>query len=105
MNFDPVEPTMVLDFSGMNNIEIMATVVHQFGHALGLGHAVMKPEHWKTLKPYVDMRSMISDCGALTVKDLEDQWTGKNLKRSIVNYDEDSIMKQRYPPQCHVQYF
>ena len=87
---------MVLDFRGMDDIKIMATVVHQFGHALGLGHALMKPEHWKNLKPYMDLYAMMSDCGAPTMEDLEDQWTGKNLKRSIVNYDEDSIMKHRY---------
>ena len=95
-DFDPLEPTMVLNFSNMNDSEIMATVIHQFGHALGLGHALMKPEHWNTLKPYVHLRTMMNSCGVSTKEDLEDQWTGKKLKITIVNYDQDSIMAQRY---------
>ena len=80
----------------MSNNEIMATVIHQFGHALGLGHALMKPDDWNALKPFLDLHRMMSSCGASTEENLEDQWTGKKLKRSTVNYDEDSIMKHRY---------
>ena len=80
----------------MNDSEIMATVIHQFGHALGLGHALMKSEHWNTFKSYVHLRTMMSDCGASNGGDLEDQWTGNKQKSSNVNYDEDSIMKHRY---------
>lgn len=97
--YDPVEPTMVLDFSNMSAREIMGTVIHQFGHALGLGHALMKPDDWKALQPYVNVHTMKSTCGALNEEDLEDQWTGKKQKRSTVNYDEDSIMKFRYREQ------
>ena len=86
---------MVLNFNNMNDSEIMATVIHQFGHALGLGHALMEPEHWNTLKSYVHLPTMMSDCGASSEEDLEDQWTGKKQKSRNVNYDEDSIMKHR----------
>ena len=87
---------MVLDFSKMNDSEIIATVNHQFGHALGLGHALIKTDHWKAIIPYIDLCKMMGSCGALTEEDLEDQWTGKRQKRSTVNYDDYSIMKCRY---------
>ena len=87
---------MVLDFADMNDDQIKSTVIHQFGHALGLGHALMKPEDWTVLKPYLNLRKMMKSCGTETLEDLEVQWTGKNLSRSVVNYDEESIMGYRY---------
>ena len=87
---------MILDFSNMSDNDIMSTVIHQFGHALGLGHALMNPEHWKALKPYLDLHAMMADCCAPTEKDLKAQWTGKNQKRTTINYDEDSVMQHRY---------
>jgi hypothetical protein len=43
---------MSLNFQNMNMQEIKATVVHQFGHALGLGHALMKPDDWEHVQHY-----------------------------------------------------
>ena len=92
------EPTMILDFTDMNDDQIKSTVLHQFGHALGLGHALMKPEDWTVLKPYLNVNEMMKSFATenLTLEDFEVQWTGKNMKNSVVNYDDESIMGYRY---------
>ena len=87
---------MVLNFSNMNSKRIKATILHQFGHALGLGHALMTPEDWKELKPHVDLREMMDFYGSPTREAFEVQWTGKGLSEDVVNYDKGSIMQYRY---------
>ena len=91
------EPTMSLNFMNMNMQEIKAMVVHQFGHALGLGHALMKPEEWDGIKQYVDVRKMAKACHDEEYEDaFVNQWTGVGLRAKVqVNYDEKSVM--RYP--------
>ena len=79
----------------MNDDETKATVIHQFGHALGVGHALMKPKDWKALKPYVHLDSMMKSHGVSSERDFQIEWTGKKLKLSVVNYDEESVMGYR----------
>jgi hypothetical protein len=80
---------MSLDFSNMTDEEIKATIVHQFGHALGLGHTLMKPDVWEELKPYWN-QELLSN-----VEEFEIAWTGKGLEDGVVNYDEKSVMQYR----------
>ena len=84
------EPTMVFNFNNMSGEEIKATVIHQFGHALGLGHALMRFDDWSNLKPNVDMQAMMRICGALNEEHLEDVLTGDD-----VNHDMKSVMVYR----------
>lgn len=94
MGYDDHGPTMVLNFSNMESSEeIEATIIHQFGHALGLGHALMKPSDWKVLKDFVDQEKMMKSYGLQGVDDFEVQWTGKGMDKAEVNYDEESIMQ------------
>ena len=79
----------------MSDDATKANVLHQFGHSLGLGHALMKPMVWKVLKPYVHIDSMMTSYCVSNVKDLKVLWTGKMLKQSVVNYDEESVMGYR----------
>ena len=98
-------PTMSLNFGSMDMSDIRATVVHQFGHALGLGHALMRPEEWGMIKPHLNIRKMISNNGVREEEDLMLQWTGrwqkelewrgKQLMGGVVNYDQESIMQYR----------
>ena len=83
---------MNLNFSDMNDEEIKATIVHQFGHALGLGHALMRPKVWEVLKPYLNI-GMITT--SISMEDFEVHWTGKGLDDNVVNYDEKSVMRYR----------
>ena len=82
---------MNLNFSDMNDEEIKATIVHQFGHALGLEHALMRPNVWEVLKPYLNVGMITTSI----TKDFEVHWTGKGLNDSVVNYDEGSVMRYR----------
>ena len=90
------KPTMILNFSNMNSEMIKATILHQFGHALGLGHALMKPEVWEWLRPHVNLTAMMAFYGSPSLEAFEVQWTGKGLSGDVVNYDEGSIMQYRY---------
>jgi hypothetical protein len=83
---------MRLNFSNMSDEEIKATIVHQFGHALGLGHTMMKPDVWEELKPYCDLKLMNTKSN---VEEYEFAWTGKRLEDGEVNYDEKSVMEYR----------
>ena len=69
-------PTMVLNFSGMNDKEIKATIAHQFGHALGLGHVLIKPEDWNDIKPYLNIEEMMKSLGIQKEEDLDVELTG-----------------------------
>jgi hypothetical protein len=83
------KPTMNLNFSTMSDEEIKTTIIHQFGHALGLGHALIKPDDWKVLRFYLNMGTLKArSC----VDDSKVEWTGKGLEADVVNYDEKSVM-------------
>ena len=73
-------------------------VIHQFGHALGLGHALMKPNEWKSIKEYVDVLKMGMACHVENdEKAFMRQWTGTGVRTSVeVNYDEKSVMQYWY---------
>ena len=90
------EPTMGLNFANMSQKEIKMTIIHQFGHALGLGHALMKPQYWEAIKKFVDVNVMMRSYGVNSLADFETQWTGNGLGENEVNYDEESVMGYRY---------
>ena len=92
---DKSKPTMTLDFSRMNGEAIKGTVVHQFGHALGLGHALMRPEDWEVLKEYLNVQQMCDFHNLPSVEEFQMQWTGKGHDPATINYDEGSIMAYR----------
>ena len=91
---DSSEPTMVFDFSAFDSYTIKHAIVHQFGHALGLGHALMSLKDWSTLKKYVDVKEMMRSYGVESEEHFEVEWTGKDL--SGVNHDTNSVMQYTY---------
>ena len=92
---DEAQPTMCLNFSNMNDEQIKAIIVHQFGHALGLGHSLMKPRDWKVLKPYLNLE-MMTNTLSCNLEDLDVMWTGEGLDEDVVNYDKQSVMQYRF---------
>jgi hypothetical protein len=82
----------------MNIQEIKATVVHQFGHALGLGHALMKPDDWLRVQDYVDVDKMVKETYYQCEEDaFVRYWTGMGVMDEgvVVNYDEKSVMRYK----------
>lgn len=89
-------PTMVLNFSNMNSGEIKATIAHQFGHALGMGHTLMRQDKWEGLKPYLKVEEMMRHHGSDSLEDFEVLWTGKGMNNDEINFDEKSVMRYTY---------
>lgn len=82
---------MVLNLSDMTPQEIDATIIHQFGHALGLGHALIKKEEWDVLEEYVNAGEIKGSFGLPVEQDFEMLWTGVGAKAAC-NYDGNSVM-------------
>ena len=55
------EPTMWLDLSKGSDRYKEHLVVHEFGHALGLGHEHQRSDFWKCIAPYLDKTEMEKD--------------------------------------------
>ena len=89
------KPTLFLNFRKLDNYAIRATVVHEFGHVLGLGHEHQHPSYWHAIKKFLSLDKMKKD---LNVKDEEFlyQWTCRDRDQTksaiISDYDEESVM-------------
>ncbi len=81
---------MFLDLSHMGATEIKATIVHQFGHALGLGHALMTKNDWEVLKICVYPSNIKGSLGLQGDEDFLTQWIGERV--SNVSHDKASVM-------------
>ena len=83
-------PNMWLDLRGDHHSHQEHIVVHEFGHALGLGHEHQRPDFWNLIEPFINKSKMQSDI----------QWVGafychwevdQNLKIAS-DYDCESVM-------------
>ena len=68
-------------------------VIHEFGHALGLGHEHQYSDFWNLIKPYVDISKMkkdleLSDTSFQTIWGSDKQFKGGKHTA----YDPHSIM-------------
>ena len=66
-------------------------VIHEFGHALGLGHEHQRSNFWNLIKPYVDIARMKKDLGA-SDKGFKAYWDSDPQTGICTNYDPQSIM-------------
>ena len=69
-------------------------IIHEFGHALGLGHEHQRSIFWKCIKPFTNIDKMKHD---LNVTDEQFDIDWKEVDTSEVGphslgYDPDSIM-------------
>ncbi len=92
--------TMVIRWSkNMKAKDLMPIIIHQFGHALGFGHVLMKQSEWDVLRTnkFVDSSKMMKSYGADSADNFEVLWTGKEIPESDFNCsDENSVMQFRY---------
>ena len=87
------EATMWLDLhsGGVDDGYKKYTVIHEFGHALGLGHEHQRSDFWKLIKSYVDITKMKKDLGVTSFKINWD--SDQQFKRGkCTAYDPHSIM-------------
>ena len=88
------KPTMWLNLSSGGDNYKEHVVVHEFGHALGLGHEHQRSDFWKRLKPFIDVDAIKSKHGE---KSFKINW-GKDIdykKKNATPYDRLSVM--HYP--------
>ena len=75
---------------GMNDRHKKHLVIHEFGHALGLGHEHQRSDFWKYIKPYVDLDEMKKSLGNSI-----HHWTKDkefNRRKKATPYDPKSVM-------------
>ena len=84
-------PTMWLNLSSGGDNYKKHVVIHEFGHALGLGHEHQRSDFWKIVKPYVNVGAIISEVGKAS---FDVNW-GKDHeynKKNATKYDPLSVM-------------
>ena len=87
------QPTMWLDLNVSGDNYKKHLVIHEFGHALGLGHEHQRSDFWKLIKPYVDIEEMKKDL-KVTTKGFEVNWDSDSQFKTgkCTAYDPYSIM-------------
>lgn len=91
------EPTMMLDLKGLDEYHIEHTILHEFGHALGLAHENQHSDYLNVMeKFFVDEAKLMKCVGMKSIPKFQKQYrklSNKTLMKG--NYDEKSIM--HYP--------
>ena len=68
------------------------TVVHEFGHALGLCHEHQRSNFWKLVESYIDLEKMKKELG-LSETCFSLNWESDRFASgAITEYDSKSIM-------------
>ena len=99
------KPTMQLNLGGHTPELQESLVIHQFGHALGLGHEHQRSDFWEIVGRHLDIEQMKMDPIVNPSRTPEDgermfqkDWgenNGDQSVNSLSEYDPDSIMHHR----------
>ena len=92
---DHSKPTMTLDLRNMTYHSMKATILHEFGHALGLGHEHQHPEFWKVMKKFFNI-SALQVCSQIeSIPEFRQKYKG---------IDEGSFFKGTYDKMSVMHY-
>ena len=72
-----------------------ATILHEFGHVLGLGHEHQHPEYLEVMKKFIDIDATMNCYGIEKPSFYREQYGKLNYTLVKTQYDPDSIM--HYP--------
>ena len=86
-----VDPNMWLDLRGGDSPHTQHIVVHEFGHALGLGHEHQRSDFWRHISPFIDKDMMKKDTAGRICDWEEDQFL-KVEEGTATCYDSHSVM-------------
>ena len=68
-------------------------VIHEFGHALGLGHEHQRSDFWKLIKPYTNITDMKRDLKMSDAVFRRDYESDKRFAGgTATDYDPQSVM-------------
>ena len=72
------------------------SVIHEFGHALGLRHEHQRSDFWENIESCIDKAKMIEDLKC-SEAELETNWTSQHFPNTTRSeYDPESIMHYWY---------
>ncbi|XP_064387065.1 uncharacterized protein LOC135335465 isoform X4 [Halichondria panicea] len=96
LDVDKNEPTMMLNLFGMTKALQGSTVIHEFGHALGLYHEHQRSDFWDVLEPFTIGESRMKSgdggrCEPAVNAVFRDKLNAPHWSQ-ISSYDPDSIM-------------
>ena len=92
------QPTMYLQLNANDDQENRGIVIHEFGHALGLGHEHQRSDFWESIKKYIDVQKMKDDYHIKSDAFFKRNWGIDNnaeLGCYSIEYDPESVM--HYP--------
>ena len=90
---DKSKPTMVLSLTKGQDDFNRHTVIHEFGHALGLEHEHQRSIFWRIAAKLFDLVEMQKDCHSFNVDIVKDYLESQQCGRwGSEEYDPDSIM-------------
>ena len=81
---------MTLDLRKLDDYHIQATILHEFGHALGLAHEHQQPEFWNVMERFLHVPGMLGCSQFESEPEFRAQCL--ELREGKGDYDAKSIM-------------
>ena len=99
------EPTMVLNLQDLDYIAQKRTVIHMFGHALGLEHEHLRSDFWDTVGEYFDIGKIIKDPRVVQCSESSEDTRARlerDFKKSVIDPDDPPLSE--HDPDSIMQY-